>query len=187
MLTRMILRYAFCNSRGKNWVPLVYHGELYVIHRLSPRLKWFKFDLQRGCPTPRNKANVDTSIDEYRGGTSFVPLGPTSMIALGHRTIDGNTHTPYLLHVEMADGTIRSRKAKIRQMLSQERSWSGILDPTSLWWDNDGKLWMGTVRTSGSWKRCYFKDIDECVFNMTIYEVELKYEDPAGLTNYTLI
>ena len=54
----------------------------------------------------------------------------------------------------------------------------GILDPTSLWYGNDGKLWMGTVRTSGMWGRLYFNDCDMCGFNMSVYEVRLIPEVP---------
>jgi len=177
------------NSRGKNWVPLVYRDQLYVVHRLSPHLMYFKYDAHNGCRKPiDDKENEETSIDEWRGGSNFVPLGPTSMIALGHRTIDGNTHIPFMIHVDMTKtNEIQATSARKRQLLPtqvEEKSWSGILDPTSLWWDEDGKLWMGTTRTSGSWKKCYFKDKDECVFNMTIYEVELKYDTDKA--NYTL-
>ena len=98
------------------------------------------------------------------------------MIALGHRTIDGNRHVPFLLQVDMADNKIRKRARKIRLAAEQRRFWTGILDPTSLWWGDDGKLWMGTTRTTGSWKKCYFKDRPECVFNNSIYEVELQYD-----------
>ena len=165
-------------SRGKNWVPLVYREQLYVIHRLSPELAWFKYDAYDGCPEPPARQEYGTDdIDEWRGGSAFVPLGPSSMIALGHRTIDGNRHIPFLLQVDMADNKIRKRARKIRLAApEQRRFWTGILDPTSLWWGDDGKLWMGTTRTTGSWKNCYFEDRPECVFNNSIYEVELQYD-----------
>eukprot|EP00985_Skeletonema_marinoi_P004004 scaffold1748_cov160-Skeletonema_marinoi.AAC.4 len=141
---------------------------------------YFKYDAHNGCQEPSKNEENKTSIDEWRGGSNFVPFGPTSMIAFGHRTINGNTHVPYLIHVDMTEtNEIQSTRARKRQLLltqDKKKNWSGILDPTSLWWDEDGKLWMGTTRTSGSWKKCYFKDRDECVFNMTIYEVELKYD-----------
>uniref|UniRef100_A0A7S2M616 Uncharacterized protein n=1 Tax=Skeletonema marinoi TaxID=267567 RepID=A0A7S2M616_9STRA len=174
------LNHCIRGYRGKNWVPLVYHEQLYIVHRLSPHLMYFKYDAHNGCQEPSKNEENKTSIDEWRGGSNFVPFGPTSMIAFGHRTINGNTHVPYLIHVDMTEtNEIQSTIARKRQLLltqDKKKNWSGILDPTSLWWDEDGKLWMGTTRTSGSWKKCYFKDRDECVFNMTIYEVELKYD-----------
>ena len=123
-----------------------------------------------------NDDDVVDDIDEWRGGSSFVPFGPTSMISMGHRTVDSQTHIPYLIHVDMNEdsGTPSSDKVAIRQLKAQE-GWTGILDPTSLWWGEEGKLWMGTVRTPGSWKKCYFKDRKDCVVKMTIYEVALEY------------
>ena len=164
------------HSRGKNWVPLVYHEQLYVVHQLSPRIRWFKYDAHSGCPTPPEVSDEVEDIDEWRDGSAFVPFGPTSMISMGHRTVDGNTHIPYLIHVDMDEDTETPTSDKITmRQLQMQQNWTGILDPTSLWWGNEGKLWMGAVRTSGSWKKCYFKDRDDCVFNMTIYEVELMY------------
>mmetsp|Transcript_8504 Transcript_8504/g.18388 ORF Transcript_8504/g.18388 Transcript_8504/m.18388 type:complete len:421 (+) Transcript_8504:267-1529(+) len=181
--------------RGKNWIPLVYREQLYVVYRLSPHIEYFKYDAHHGCPEPPSnvtEANRD-GIDEWRGGSNFVPYGPSSMISLGHRTVDSNTHIPYLMHVDMIpdQNEIRSKARKRRLFLPREEgknetNWTGILDPTSLWWGEDGTLWMGTVRTSGRWKKCYFKDTEQCVFNMTIYEVELKYKHDVELSNYML-
>lgn len=133
-------------------------------------MKWFEFDAYRGCSKPpeENRFN-ETSIDQWRGGTNFIPYGNTSMISIGHRTVDYVTHIPYLIHFDFT-----THEFTIRQLIT-DGNWTGILDPTSLWQDEHGKLWMGTVRTSGSWKTCYFKDIERCIFNMTIYAVELKY------------
>lgn len=131
--------------RGKNWIPLVYQETLYVVHRLSPELKWFTYDAHSGCP---QLSFVDTSdIDQWRGGSPFVPLGPNAMISVGHQTVDGDTHIPFLMHVDMTTNT----STKIEMSIADKAKLSGILDPTSLWWEKfDGKkrLYMGTIHTA---------------------------------------
>ena len=114
--------------RGKNWVPLVYRSQLYVVHRVAPQLRWFVYDAINGCAT----ADLPTetrSIGQWRGGSGFVPYdGPTTMISVEYRTMDSNTHVPYVvLHVDM----LTNRTNTIA--LNTARHWRGILDPTSLW------------------------------------------------------
>lgn len=165
--------------RGKNWVPLVYREQLYIVHRMSPNLRLFTYDAYDGCPAPVGPPETK-DIDQWRGGSAFVPFSSTSMISLGHHTADRNTHIPFLMHVDMT--TYRS----IKIALLTEGNWTGILDPTSLWWD-DGSLYIGTIRTSGSWKKLYFKeDCDECVFNNSIYKVRLVPSRFAGIRPQTI-
>lgn len=172
-----LLNHCVSGYRGKNWVPLVYREQLYVVHRISPELKWFKYDVHDGCAAPTGPPETE-DIDQWRGGSAFVPWSSTLMISFGHRRIDYNTHSPFLIVVDMA-----TNRSRLIAPLTHE-PWRGILDPTSLWWGPGGRLWMGTVRTSGSWKKLYFKGCDECAFNMTVYEVQLKQPTSATRVNY---
>lgn len=157
--------------RGKNWIPMVYEDVLYVVHRLSPELKWFTFDAQYGCPKPT--ANETAEIDQWRGGSPFVQLESHSMISMGHQTVNGDIHIPFLFHVDMTTNS----SIKVELPVQEKANLSGILDPTSLWWEEiDGmkRLFMGTIHTEGRWKNKYFND--QYVFNNSIYEVELVYQ-----------
>ena len=124
---RRVLTHCVGGFRGKNWVPLVHDGQLRVVHRLSPTLRWFHYDAVDGCPAPTDVGSKRT-IDSWRGGSNFVRYDATSAIALGHRTVVPDTHYPYLVHVEVASG-----RSTIVGLRAPSENWKGILDPTSLW------------------------------------------------------
>ena len=149
--------------RGKNWTPLVYKNQLHVIYRIDPVVKWFEYDLNNGCGLPPVSRN-DEEITGWRGGSNFVPYGPTSMIGIGRQTVDKNTHVPYLIHIDM--DTNQTRRVELA------RKPPGILDPTSLWRTKDNRFWIGGVHTSGQWYPRYFNNCEDCYFNMSIYEID---------------
>jgi hypothetical protein len=150
--------------RGKNWSPLVYKNRLYVVYVIDPELIWFEYDLNDGCkPPPEQKIEKVTG---WRGGSNFVPYDRTSMITIGHQTVNGNTHHPYLIHIDME--TNQTSRVELA------RKSPGILDPTSLWQSKDNRFWMGGVHTSGCWFPLYFNECDHCSFNMSIYEIVLE-------------
>ena len=109
--------------RGKNWIPLVYKNELRVVHVVDPVLQWFVFDAHTGCEGPHVPVEK-AAITQWRGGSNFVHFGDTSMISVGHQTVDGNTHHPYLLHIDMETNQIS------RVEMEQHDKMQGIFDPT---------------------------------------------------------
>ena len=168
--------------RGKNWVPMPFGDVLYVAYRVHPTLKVFRVDVHTGecVASGSGVADYARTIDEitpFRGGSNAVPFGSNGMLTVGHKTVDGDVHIPYLMQVNMDDFSTIVTELQFPAAL-QGRS-KLIMDPTSLWYDADlGQLRMGTVTTAGRWAPLYHRNCSECWFNNSVYDLDLRTSLP---------
>lgn len=84
---------------GKNWMPLVKDGDLYIVLQIDPVVNVVKCDLTTGLCVWVPPSDFKDSIDvtPSRGGTPFIYSEKhNKYIGLGHRTYTSFYHNPYL-------------------------------------------------------------------------------------------
>ena len=149
--------------RGKNWVPLVDPtNRLYIFYRVWPKTLYFEFNISSAsCRSTRPK--LINKIGEYRGGTAFVQFNSSTFLSIGHRTVNRDRHIPYGIF-------LNARDLSIPHIVEFNTSTSGILDPSSLWWEGP-RLRMGGVQTSKCWGHLYRQKCKLCAFNNSVYDI----------------
>lgn len=89
---------------GKNWMPLVKDGDLYIVVTIDPQLTVLKCDIKTGkClwVTPFDKVKNGLSISLNRGGTSLLFDEKLNLyFGLGHRTYNYLNHKPFLYTID---------------------------------------------------------------------------------------
>jgi len=123
---------------GKNWMPIVKDDILYFIITLEPDLNILKCNLDSGkcewvTEYDTEKDNIPVTIS--RGGTPFLYNKKLeSYIGIGHRTYDGNHHSPYLY-------TISKDFKNVYVGEDLKSKYNAINDPLSIFQDVDGEFY----------------------------------------------
>ena len=116
--------------RGKNWLPVVAVGNFYIIRSLDPTIL---YRMESGKAVERIGSSwVSDKVGEYRGGSAPVYDAGTGLIeGWGHRTRNGNLHTPFFYTID-PDAKIVYTDVDYPEGLEPGY---GIVDPTSQWDD----------------------------------------------------
>ena len=123
---------------GKNWMPIVKNGILYFIITLEPELHIVRCDLNSGIcywETPYDTNTDYIPVTDSRGGTPFLFNEKFGFyFGIGHRTYDGNNHSPYLY-------TISENFKDVYIGGDIESKYGAVNDPLSLFQDVNGEFY----------------------------------------------
>ena len=156
---------------GKNWIPLPFNNTLYVAFRVHPQLRLFSYDIETSVCRLVTTEGKET-VTEYRGGSNGIAVGSDSILTIGHKTLSPKSHVPYLMLINMR--SLRTQIMEVNVAPSSCTNFS-IFDPTSLWIDANGVMYVGVTLTSdGPWSKLYHKNCSQCWFTMSVYSLHMK-------------
>jgi hypothetical protein len=114
----------FPDYKGKNWVPVIENGKLYIIHSFQPlvMLEIIGDQCLYRCGT------ANKTISEYRGGSNAISNNGI-IKGFGHRTINGDRHSIFYYQIE--NDQIKIEECEVKGL----NRYCNILDPTSFWDD----------------------------------------------------
>lgn len=131
--------------KGKNWVPVVSKGELYVVRSLDP-ICILAVETTSGVCTPY-VGKLAPDIGSLRGGGNALTHEDGTIYGFGHQTLNPNRHRIFAYDL--------GEKDPDRQLIfpdpPPELADAGILDPTSHWIDGNGQEFITVCASEREW------------------------------------
>ena len=158
-------------SQGKNWSPFEFNGQLHFVFSFFP-LCVLRCNVSDGrCSDIMSGCIGSTHSGEYRGGTNAL-VRYERVFGVGHRTLDGNTHVPFLwsFPVALLDGDmsrINAHDVVVLHDFSSSFEHRGIHDPSALVQVRE-KYYVFMTESARSW-------FEPQYYNLTIYQLEIPH------------
>lgn len=138
---------------GKNWMPFSQGNAILAVHSFAP-FRILTIDEFAGASTtilqPEECSLADVAAHDgysmFRGGGNVLNWGGR-LLGTGHMTVREDYHLPFIWRKGYADAP----QVEFIDVRAMRAEGFGVIDPTSLHKDADGKTWMGLSCSERDW------------------------------------